>query len=100
MGNFKVPGVKWDRAPERVNDHDFRSQVDGLAIPYGVCNLKSNTGIFFVGTTCDPCFAVDCIETWCRTEGCRLYLGAKSVSILADSGGSNGCTPRAWKFAL
>ena len=54
MGNFKVPGVKWDRAPERVNDHDFRSQVDGLAIPYGVCNLKSNTGIFFVGTMCDP----------------------------------------------
>ena len=101
VGNFKNPGAKWDRAPERVNDHDFRSQADGLAIPYGVYDLKANAGTVFVGTTCDtPNFAVDCIETWWRTEGCRRYPGARSLSILADSGGSNGCMPRAWKFAL
>ena len=29
-------------------------------------------------------------------SGCRRY----PVQILADSGGSNGCTPRAWKFNL
>ena len=35
VGNFKNPGSSWGRAPHLVNDHDFRSQADGIAIPYG-----------------------------------------------------------------
>ena len=35
-----------------------------------------------------------------RTEGCKRYPDADCLHILADSGGSNGCTPRAWKFNL
>ena len=35
-----------------------------------------------------------------RTEGCKRYPEADCLHILADSGGSNGCTPRAWKFNL
>ena len=34
VGTFRNPGAKWDRSPERVNDHDFRSDAEGLAIPY------------------------------------------------------------------
>ena len=34
IGNFKNHGVKWDRTPVRVNDHDFRSDAIGIAIPY------------------------------------------------------------------
>ena len=34
VGTFRNPGAKWDRSPERVNDHDFRSKAEGLAIPY------------------------------------------------------------------
>ena len=53
------------------------------------------------GATSDtPAFAVDCIEKWWRTEGCKRYPEANCLHILADSGGSNGCTPRAWKFNL
>ena len=37
---------------------------------------------------------------WWRTEGCKRYPEADCLQILADSGGSNGCTPRAWKFNL
>src|SRR4051812_37009225 len=33
VGNFKNNGVKWDRTPVRVNDHDFRSDAIGVAIP-------------------------------------------------------------------
>ena len=43
-------------------------------------------------------FAVDCIEKWSRTEGRKRYPEADMLQIRADSGGSNGCKPRAWKF--
>ena len=36
VGRFRNPGAKWDRSPELVNDHDFRSDADGLAVPYGI----------------------------------------------------------------
>ena len=63
--------------------------------------VKATAGTVFVGTICDtPDFTVDGIETWWRTEGCRRYPGARSLSVLADRVGSNGCTPRTWKFAL
>jgi len=34
VGNFRNNGVKWCRTPLRVNDHDFRSDAIGVAIPY------------------------------------------------------------------
>ena len=36
VGRFRNPGAKWDHSPELVNDHDFRSDADGLAVPYGI----------------------------------------------------------------
>ena len=95
------PGAKWDRSPEPVNDHDFRSDAEGLAIPYGICDPRANAGTVFVGQTADtPAFAVDCIEKWWRTEGRNHYPDANALQILADGGGSNSCTARAWKFNL
>ena len=90
-----------DRSPELVNDHDFRSDAEGLAIPYGIYDTRANAGTVFVGQTADtPAFAVDCIEKWWRTEGCKHYPEANALQILADGGGSNSCTARAWKFNL
>ena len=37
---------------------------------------------------------------WWRTEGRKHYLDADTLQILADGGGSNSCTARAWKFNL
>ena len=92
---------QWDRSPERVKDHDFRSEAEGLAIPYGIYDPRANAGTVFVGQTADtPAFAVDCIEKWWRTEGCKHYPEAKALQILADGGGSNSCTARAWKYNL
>ena len=39
VGNFKNNGVKWDRTSVSVNDHDFRSDAIGVAIPYGIYDL-------------------------------------------------------------
>ncbi len=34
VGHFKNAGVAWNRAPVVVNDHDFRSEAEGIAIQY------------------------------------------------------------------
>ena len=68
---------------------------------YGIYDTRANAGTVFVGQTADtPAFAVDCIEKWWRTEGCKHYPEANALQILADGGGSNSCTARAWKFNL
>jgi len=101
VGVFKNAGAKWDRDPVLVNDHDFRSDADGIAVPYGVYDLQANRGTLFVGTSYDtPWFAVDCVEKWWRSEGQQRYPGADRLAILADGGGSNGSRCRAWKMGL
>ena len=101
VGLFKQAGRTWEQTSPRVNDHDFPSDAEGRAVPYGIHDLHANRGSVFVGDSADtPQFAVDCIETWWRTERPARYPHARRLVILADSGGSNGCRPRAWKYAL
>jgi len=101
VGVFKNAGTKWDREPVLVNDHDFRSEAQGIAVPYGVYDLQANRGTLFVSSSYDtPQFAVDCVEKWWRSEGQQRYAGAERLAILADGGGSNGSRCRAWKIGL
>jgi Rhodopirellula transposase DDE domain len=51
VGNFKNAGRKWDRTPTPVNDHDFRSQAEGVAILYGIFDPQANRGCLFVGVS-------------------------------------------------
>ena len=53
IGRFKNAGAKWDRYPEQVHDHDFRSLASDVAVPYGIYDLRANTGTVFVGTSSD-----------------------------------------------
>ena len=100
VGLFKNPGRIWTKKAVNVYEHDFRSQAEGVAIPYGVYDVQANHGFVFVGTTHDtPEFAVSSIAKWWRYQGRRQYPNARELLILADAGGSNG--PRgAWKRAL
>jgi len=101
VGQFKNNGRVWSREPILVQDHDFRSQAQGMAIPYGIYDLHANRGTVVVGTSHDtPAFAVEAICQWWRQQGCRRYPNAPELLILADSGGSNGAHCRAWKLAL
>ena len=54
VGNFKNPGTKWDRTPAPVNDHDFRSQAQGVAILYGIYDPEANRGALCVGSLTKP----------------------------------------------
>jgi hypothetical protein len=101
VGLFKNPGRAWTSKPLLVNDHDFRSEAEGMAVPYGILDMLANRGTLFVGTSHDtPHFAVDAIEKWWRTEGRDRYPDAQHLAVLADAGGSNGPTCRAWKHGL
>jgi len=101
IGNFKNPGRTWEQVATEVKDHDFRSDADGIAVPYGIYDTERNAGAVFLGTTSDtPAFAVDCIEKWWALYGCKQYPQARQLLILADSGGSNSPRSRVWKYGL
>ena len=101
IGNFKNSGRVWSQQATAVNDHDFRSQGIGMAIPFGVYDPVRNCGSVFVGTSHDtPQFAAENIARWWRHSGQKDYPGASHLLILADSGGSNGARVRMWKWAL
>ena len=101
VGNFKNHGVKWDRTPVRVNDHDFRSDAIGVAIPYGIYDLLANRGSVFVGVSQDTAaFAAHSIAGWWKRDGADRYSRRRQLLILADTGGSNSCRTGAWKTEL
>lgn len=101
IGLFKNPGRTWRRSHKKVKDHDFRSEAEGLASPYGIYDIQRNFGALVVGESADtPEFAVNSILTWWKKHGQYDYPRAKRLLILADSGGSNGANPRMWKKLL
>lgn len=101
VGCFRNPGVAWNREPVAVNDHDFLSEAIGKAVPYGIYDVQANRGTVVVGNSADTAdFAVDAIEKWWADEGRRRYPEASELAIIADGGGSNGATNRAWKHGL
>ncbi len=101
VGNFKNPGVAWARAARPVKDHDFRSDADGLAIPFGIYDPRANHGFVVVGTSHEtPAFAVDALGLWWRECGRARYPQAPALLVLADCGGANSARARAWKYHL
>ena len=87
--------------PVRVCDHDFPDPKEGVAIPYGVCDVAANAGFVNVGTDHDtPAFAVESIRRWWHDAGRDRYPGARRLLITADAGGSNDHRKRAWKAEL
>ncbi len=101
IGQFKNPGKTWTREPVLVNDHDFRSTAIGMAIPYGVYDVRDNSAAVVVGVSHEtPQFAVTCVRRWWAYQGRTRYPKAERLLILADNGGGNGATLHAWKYFL
>ena len=101
VGNFKNGGSAWNRTAVLVNDHDFRSDATGMALPHGIYDVQGNRGTIFVGISHDtPDFAVDNLVRWWATEGRRRYPDTQKLLVLADGGGSNGPRNRAFKYGL
>ena len=103
VGNFKNGGAEWHPKGEapRVNDHDFASQAEGRAIPYGIYDIGRDEGYVSVGISADTGeFAVNAIRCWWETMGRDRYPEATRLLITADGGGSNGSRNKLWKRGL
>jgi hypothetical protein len=103
VGNFRNDGTEWhpEGQPENVNAYDFLSQADGVAIPYGVYDIKENIGWVNVGITKDTAeFAVQSIRNWWYKMGIYYHNKAESLLITADGGGSNSSKGKLWKYEL
>ena len=48
LGRFKNNGRSWESAPVPVNDHDFKRDSVGSAIPWGLYETPGNRGHVFV----------------------------------------------------
>jgi hypothetical protein len=103
VGAFKNAGRQWRPRgqPQQVRVHDFLDPLTGKAIPYGVYDLALNRGWVSVGIDHDTAsFAVNTIRRWWQAMGHQAYPRARSLLIVADSGGSNGSRVRLWKWEL
>src|SRR5262249_1521942 len=101
VGPFRNPGLSWCREAEEVDEHDFPSAAECQAVPFGIYDTAKNSGYVVVGTSNNtPEFAVNSIARWWDTDGRNIYPGAKQLLILADGGGGNGSTSKAWKHNL
>lgn len=100
IGQFKNHGQTWQQEAEKVNDHDFPSDAECRAAPYGVYDPERNEGHVCVTSSHDTAdLAVDAVQDWWAANQ-QQYPHAKRLMIEADSGGSNGARSRRYKKRL
>jgi len=103
VGDFKNAGREWrpKGPPLPVRVHDFKDEGLGKVNPYGVFDIAGNAGWVSVGIDADTAeFAVAAIRSWWEYLGAQRYPDAKTLTITADCGGSNGNRLRLWKTEL
>ncbi len=103
VGDFKAVGREFEPKgrPIEVRGHDFKDKQLGHAIPYGVYDLTADEGWVAVGITADTAtFAVNTIISWWEHLGRERYPHARTLTITADSGGSNSPRTRLWRVEL
>ena len=103
VGDFQAVGREFrpKGKPVEVRGHDFKDKQLGHAIPYGVYDLAADEGWVSVGITSDTAqFAVSTIISWWEHLGKARYPHAQTLTITADSGGSNNPRTRLWRREL
>ena len=103
IGDFKAVGREFQpkRRPVEVRGHDFKDKQLGHAIPYGIYDLTADEGWVSVGITSDTAqFATNTIIGWWEHLGRERYPHAHTLTITADSGGSNNPRTRLWRHEL
>lgn len=103
LGQRASPGREWAQKgqPIKVMSHDFVSDKDPVAIPYGIYDVGKNLGFVNVGRDHNtPTFAVRSIAKWWRRLGKPNYPTAKEIFVTADGGGSNSPRSKVFKVEL
>jgi hypothetical protein len=90
IGNFYREGKVLCKEALPVNDHDFNSFSEGIAIPHGIYDVSKNVCYLSIGTSKDTAeFVTDNIEYHWNNSIKNDYPHAKEILILCDGGGSN-----------
>ena len=90
IGNFYRDGVNFCTEAQEVNDHDFNSFAEGVAVPHGIYDIAKNTCYLSIGTNKDTAeFVKDNIDYHWNMSIKKDYPNAKKMLILCDGGGSN-----------
>jgi len=103
VGDFKAVDREFQLKgrPVEVRGHDFKDKQLGHAIPYGIYDLTADEGWVSIGITSDTAqFAVNTIISWWEHLGRERYPHARTLTITADSGGSNNPRTRLWRYEL
>lgn len=90
IGNFYRDGKSFCKEALKVNDHDFNSMSEGVAVPHGIYDVAKNTCYLSIGTNKDTAeFAMENIEYHWNQSIKGDYPHARKILILCDGGGSN-----------
>jgi len=101
IGNFYREGTVYAQESIQTYDHDFIDVSEGVVIPYGIYDIKKNTGFVNIGTSHETSeFACDSMLHWWETEGIKNYPNANSILVLCDGGGSNSSRRYVFKEEL
>jgi hypothetical protein len=101
IGNFKNAGGTWRRKAREVLAHDYPSDADGVAIPFGIYDVGRNAGFVVVGTSHQtPEFAVAAIRRWWVLVWQAHYPDVDELLIECDCGNPNGNRCWRWKYGL
>jgi hypothetical protein len=103
VGDFKAVGrgLEPTGCPVEVRGHDFKDKDLGHAIPYGIYDIAGNEGWVSVAIASDTAsFAVNSIISWWENLAKIRYPDARTLTITADSGGSNSPRTRLWRLEL
>lgn len=101
VGNFRNAGRTWRSEAMEVLEYDYPSHADGVAIPFGIYDLKRNAGFVVIGTSHQtPAFAVAAIRRWWLKEGQQQYPQCRELLLEADCGTPNAYRSNGWKYGL
>jgi hypothetical protein len=90
IGNFYRDGKVYCEKAIPVNDHDFKSFSEGVAVPHGIYDVANNICYMSIGTGKDTAeFVKDNIAYHWNNSIKNDYPAAKKMLILCDGGGSN-----------
>ena len=103
VGNFKNGGREWQPkgTPPAVLVHDFPTDAEGKAIPYGVYDMARNEAWVSVGWDHDtPAFAVASIRHWWHQMGAAPTPRPRPCSSRPMRAGATGigCAPGSMRF--
>ena len=99
VGNFRNAGGTWRREALSVFAYDYPSYADGVAIPFGIYDVRANEGFVVIGISRQtPEFAVAAIKCWWRKVGADRYKRQRELLIEADCGNPN--SPNGWRWKL